>query len=367
MISPAIQAKVKNGERISRSEGIRLLRDAELLDLAEMANLVRFRHNPCPRVTFVVDTNPNYTNICENDCTFCAFYRRRGDKDAYSATVSEMIINFQAAAAKGVTTILLQGGVNAELPFDYFLEMVKKTIAEVPAVHPHFYSAPEIMGMSRLSGLSIHEVLQQLWDAGLRTLPGGGAEVLSDRVKKKISPRKGSTADWLAVMREAHRIGFKSTATMMYGHLEREQDILAHLESIRNLQDEYGGFTAFVPWSFKPDNSPLGKIIPQRATPTRYLRIIALARIFLDNFPHIQSSWFSEGKKIGQLALYFGADDFGGTLLEENVHAAANYLNQTNVNECITMIHAAGFDAAERNTCYEIRKVFLKTNPYRQS
>ena len=191
--------------------------------------------------------------------------------------------------------------------------------------------------------------------------------MLSDRVKKKISPRKGSTADWLAVMREAHRIGFKSTATMMYGHLEREHDILAHLESIRNLQDEYGGFTAFVPWSFKPDNSPLGKIIPQRATPTRYLRIIALGRIFLDNFPHIQSSWFSEGKKIGQIALYFGADDFGGTLLEENVHAAANYLNQTNVNECIQMIHAAGFDAAERNTCYEIRNVFLKTNPHRQS
>lgn len=358
----AIQAKVKNGERISRQEGLRLLREAELLDLADMANLVRFRHNPSSCVTFVVDTNPNYTNICENDCAFCAFYRHSGDKDAYTATVDGMIRNFQAAAGQGVTTILLQGGVNARLPFDYFLEMVKRTVAEVPAVHPHFYSPPEIIGMSRLSGLSVRDVLKKLWDAGLRTLPGGGAEVLSDRVKKKISPRKGNTADWLAVMREAHRIGYKSTATMMYGHLEREEDILSHLESIRHLQDEYGGFTAFVPWSFKPDNSPLGKAIPQRATPTRYLQIIALARIYLDNFPHIQSSWFSEGKKIGQIALYFGADDFGGTLLEENVHAAANYVNRTNTAECIKMIHDAGFDAAERNTCYEIRKIIPRTN-----
>lgn len=354
----AIQAKLKNAERISRPEGLRLWREAELLDLAEMANLVRFRHNPELCVTFVVDTNPNYTNICENDCAFCAFYRHRGAKDAFTATVDEMIRNFHAAAGQGVATILLQGGVNAGLPFDYYLEMVKRTVAEVPAVHPHFYSPPEIIGMSRQSCLSVQDVLQQLWDAGLRTLPGGGAEVLSDRVKKKISPRKGTTADWLAVMRAAHRIGYKSTATMMYGHLEKDEDILAHLEGIRNLQDEYGGFTAFVPWSFKPDNSPLGKVILQRATPTRYLRIIALARIYLDNFPHIQSSWFSEGKKIGQIALYFGADDFGGTLLEENVHAAANYLNRTNASECIKMIHAAGFDAAERNTCYEIRKVF---------
>ena len=354
----AIQAKVIKGERISRAEGLKLFREADLLDLAEMANLVRFRRNPSPCVTFVVDSNPNYTNICENDCAFCAFYRHGDAKDAYTATVSGMIRNFQAAAGQGVTTILLQGGVNAQLPFDYFLEMVARTVAEVPSVHPHFYSAPEIIGMSRLSGLSVHDVLQQLWDVGLRTLPGGGAEVLSDRVKKKISPRKGNTADWLAVMRAAHRIGYKSTATMMYGHLEREEDILAHLESIRHLQDEYGGFTAFVPWSFKPDNSPLGKAIPHRATPTSYLRIIALARIYLDNFPHVQSSWFSEGKKIGQIALYFGADDFGGTLLEENVHAAANYLSQTSTGECINMIHAAGFDAAERNTFYEIRKKF---------
>lgn len=353
-----IKEKVKKGARISRREGLWLLHVPELLDLAELANLVRFRHNPERRVTFVVDTNPNYTNICENDCAFCAFYRHAGDRDAYAATVDEMIENFRNAAHQGATTVLLQGGVNVRLPFSYYLEMVRRTRAEVPALHPHFFSAPEINAMVRFFDMSVTEVLQQLWDAGLRTLPGGGAEVLSDRVKKKISPRKGTVADWLSVMHEAHRLGYQSTATMMYGHLEKDEDILLHLESIRSLQDEYHGFTAFVPWSFKPDNTPLGRVVSQRSTPTRYLRIIALARIYLDNFPHIQSSWFSEGKKIGQIALYCGADDFGGTLLEENVHAAANYFNTSNTKECITMIHAAGFDAAERNPLYEIRGFF---------
>ncbi len=354
----AIYKKVKSGRRISFDEGLRILRGSEPLDLAGMANEVRFRKNPPARVTFVVDTNPNYTNVCENDCAFCAFYRSAGEKGAYVASIDELIGNFRAAAKAGVKTILLQGGVNPALPFDYFLELVKRTVAEVPEVHPHFFSPPEIIGMSRLSGLSVRSVLKELWEAGLRTLPGGGAEVLSDRVKRKISPRKGTAADWFSVMREAHRIGYKSTATMMYGHLEKDEDILLHLEGIRKLQDEYQGFTAFVPWSFKPDNTALGRFILQRASPVRYLQIIALSRIYLDNFPHIQASWFSEGKKIGQIALHFGADDFGGTLLEENVHAAADFLNRTSFEDCVEMIHAAGFAAAERNTFYEILKVF---------
>lgn len=353
-----ILTKSKNRERISEAEGLLLLREAELLSLAELARELRFLHNPHPLVTFIRDTNPNYTNVCANDCKFCAFYRHKDAEGAYTASVDEMIRNFQAAAAAGATTVLLQGGVNPALPFDYYLEMVLRTISEVPSVHPHFFSPPEIIGMSRISSLSVSEVLKKLWNAGLRTLPGGGAEVLSDDVKQKISPRKGTTADWLSVMRDAHRIGYKSTATMMYGHLENDEDILSHLESLRRLQDEYQGFTAFIPWSFKPDNSPLGRSLPQRATPTRYLQIIALARIYLDNFPHIQASWFSEGKKIGQIALHFGADDFGGTLLEENVHAAANFLNRTNIEECIRMIHAGGFDAAERTSLYAICKVF---------
>ncbi|HXX62925.1 MAG TPA: cyclic dehypoxanthinyl futalosine synthase [Bacteroidota bacterium] len=352
-----IAAKAKDGGRLSRAEALDLLQKAELLDLAEIANEIRFRKNPESQVTFHVDTNPNYTNVCNVDCIFCAFYRHEGEAGAYTHSVDHMIAKFKESAANGVTTILLQGGVNPALPFSYYLELVQRTVREIPGVTPHFFSTSEILGMTKISGLSLTEVLHQLWEAGLRTIPGGGAEILSDRVKKKISHLKGSSADWLQVMREAHRIGYKTTATMMYGHLESEEDIIEHLDVTRNLQDETGGFTAFIPWSFKPGNTPLEKIIPHYATPVRYLQMIALSRIYLDNFPHIQASWFSEGKKTGQIALHFGADDFGGTLQEENVHAAANFVNTTNTAECIQLIHEAGFNAAQRNTLYHVLRV----------
>jgi cyclic dehypoxanthinyl futalosine synthase len=265
-----------------------------------------------------------------------------------------MLQKFKESAARGVTTVLLQGGVNPALPFEYYTELISRTLSEIPEIYPHFFSTSEILGMVQVSGLSLTEVLQRLWDAGLRSIPGGGAEILSDRVKRKISAQKGTSDDWLRVMREAHRIGFRSTATMMYGHLETDEDIVEHLEHIRRLQDETGGFTAFIPWSFKPGNTPLEKIIPHYATSTRYLQLIAFSRIYLDNIQHIQASWFSEGKKTGQIALHFGADDFGGTLLEENVHAAANFVNKTNTEECIQLIHESGFDAAQRTTLYDI-------------
>ncbi len=352
----SVYGKIRAGHRITQEEGLAILRGAELLDLAEVGNEVRFRINPDPHVTFVVDTNPNYTNVCTIDCIFCAFYRHPGEEGEYTHTVDHLITKFKESAAKGVTTVLLQGGVNPDLPLTYYLELVERTVKEVPGIHPHFFSTSEVLGMADVSGLPVPEVLKQLWDAGLRTLPGGGAEILSDRVKKKISSHKGTSADWLNVMREAHRLGYKSTATMMYGHLERDEDIIEHLEVVRALQDEYHGFTAFVPWSFKPGNTPLEKIIPHYATPTRYLQMIAMSRLYLDNVPHIQASWFSEGKKAGQIALHFGADDFGGTLQEENVHAAANFVNTTNTEECIQMIHDAGFVAAQRNTLYEVIK-----------
>jgi cyclic dehypoxanthinyl futalosine synthase len=349
-----ISLKVRQGARISPEEGLFLLEKAQLLDLGELANEIRFRKNPAERVTFVIDTNPNYTNVCTIDCIFCAFYRHPGEQGEYTHSVDEMIAKFKESAAKGVTTILLQGGVNPALPFQYYVDLVERTVKEVPGVAPHFYSTSEVLGMADVSGMSVPQVLQRLWEAGMRSLPGGGAEILSDRVKKKISSQKGTSADWLNVMREAHKIGYRSTATMMYGHLEKDEDIIEHLESIRALQDEFKGFTAFVPWSFKPGNTPLEKIIPHYATPTRYLQMLAFSRIYLDNFDHIQASWFSEGKKTGQIALHFGADDFGGTLLEENVHAAANFVNKTNTEECIAMIHAAGFAAGQRTTLYEI-------------
>lgn len=349
-----IYIKVQKDERISQEEGLMLLQKGSLLDLAEAASLIRFRKNPNPQVTFVIDTNPNYTNICNVDCIFCAFYRHPGEQGAYTYTVDEMIQKFKQAEAAGVTTVLLQGGVNPAIPFEYYLELVERTVKETPKIHPHFFSTTEIIGMSEISGLSVEEVLQKLWEAGMRTIPGGGAEVLSDRVRKKMGHKKGTAADWLDVMREAQKIGYKTTATMMYGHLENDEEIIEHLENIRKLQDEYHGFTAFIPWSFKPGNTPLEKIIPHFATPVRYLQMIALARIYLDNFDHIQASWFSEGKKIGQVALHFGADDFGGTLLEENVHAAANFVNKSNTEEVNSIIRQAGFTPVQRTTLYEI-------------
>lgn len=350
-------SKIRKGERISAEEGLFVLQNSDLLDLGELANEIRFKKNPKPWVTWVSDTNPNYSNICTIDCIFCAFYRHPGGEGEYTHTVEHMIQKFKDAASKGVTTVLLQGGVNPALPLEYYLELVERTVKEVPQIYPHFFSTSEIIGMANVSRMTVPQILQRLWDAGLRSIPGGGAEILSDRVKRKISNKKGSSADWLNVMREAHRIGYKSTATMMYGHLETDADVLEHLESIRTLQDESGGFTAFVPWSFKPGNTPLEKIIPHYATPTRYLQMIAFSRIYLDNFPHIQASWFSEGKKIGQIALHFGADDFGGTLLEENVHAAANFINKTNIEECKQLILEAGFSPAQRTTLYEILDV----------
>jgi len=349
--------KVRSGERLTKKEGVFLFRNAELLDLGDAANGVRFRKNPKPWVTFVVDTNPNYTNVCNIDCIFCAFYRHPGQEGEYTYSVEHMIQKFKESAAMGVTTVLLQGGVNPALPFEYYEEMVRRTVSEVPQVHPHFFSTSEIIGMADVGGITVREALERLWKAGLRSIPGGGAEILSDRVKKKISSKKGTSADWLSVMRIAHEIGYKSTVTMMYGHLENDEDIVEHLDQARQLQDETHGFTAFVPWSFKPGNTPLEKVIPHYATPTRYLQMIALSRVYLDNFPHIQASWFSEGKKTGQIALHFGADDFGGTLLEENVHAAANFVNKTNTEECKQLIRESGFIPAQRTTLYEILRV----------
>jgi cyclic dehypoxanthinyl futalosine synthase len=352
-----IYEKIQSSKRITPEEGLFLHKNAELLDLGDLANAIRYKKNSKQQVTFVIDTNPNYTNICNIDCIFCAFYRHEGEEGEYTYSVDQMIENFKRSAANGVTTILLQGGVNPKIPFEYYIEMVERTVKEVPEVAPHFWSTSEIIGMADVSGLEVREVLQKLWNAGQRSIPGGGAEILSDRVKKKISHLKGTSDDWINVMRIAHEIGFKSTATMMYGHLETDEDIVEHLESIRKLQDEHHGFTAFVPWSFKPGNTPLEKIIPHYATPMRYLQMLAFSRIYLDNFDHIQASWFSEGKKTGQIALHFGADDFGGTLFEENVHAAANFVNKTNTEEVIQLIREAGFVPAQRTTLYEVLKV----------
>ncbi len=310
--------------------------------------------HPEPVVTFVVDSNPNYTNVCITDCVFCAFYRKPGAADSYTLTIEQVMEKIQRSVERGATTVLLQGGHNPSLSLDYYTRLVRETRRRFPQVTPHFFTASEITMMAQVSGLSIREVLQRLKDAGQFTLPGGGAEILSDRIRRRLATKKGPAEAWLSVHREAHKLGFKSTATMMFGHIEQDEDILEHLDHIRTLQDETGGFTAFIPWSFKPGNTPLEKAIKVHAGPTQYLRMIAFSRLYLDNVRHIQASWFSEGKKTGQIALHFGADDFGGTLFEENVHAAADFINKTTIDEVVTLIQESGFPAAQRTTLYEI-------------
>jgi cyclic dehypoxanthinyl futalosine synthase len=358
-----IREKVLAGERITFEEGLTLYKEADLLELGQLANVWRYRHNPRPEVTFVIDTNPNYTNVCDTDCLFCAFYRKPGAPDAYTHSVAEMMEIIGRAVEQGATTVLLQGGHNPALPLEYYLELVRETRRRFPHVTPHFFSASEIQAMHRYFGLPVREILLRLREAGMYTLPGGGAEILSARVRRRISPKKGGPEEWLEVHREAHRLGFRTTATMMYGHVEEPEDVLEHLDRIRTLQDETGGFTAFIPWSFKPANTRLQKWVPTGAGPNQYLRIIALSRVYLDNFPHIQASWFSEGKRTGQVALHFGADDFGGTLLEENVHRAADFINTTTLEEVVAMIREAGFIPVQRTTLYERIRVFAGGDP----
>ena len=352
----AIRDKVLNGKRLDRAEGRWLLAEAPLLELGALAAEARYARYPEKVVTFVIDSNPNYTNVCITDCQFCAFYRKPGDPEAYTLTVEEVLAKVEFAASKGATTVLLQGGHNPALPLDYYTTIVRETRRRFPEVTPHFFTASEIRTVAQVEKISVGDVLDRLWEAGQRTLPGGGAEVLSERVRRRIEPKKGGPDTWLEVHREAHRRGFKSTATMMYGHVEQTDDLVEHLDVIRELQDAFGGFTAFVPWSFKPNNTLLEKWIKHPKGPNMYLRMLAASRLYLDNFPHVQASWFSEGKRTGQIALHFGADDWGGTLLEENVHKAAAFVNTIGVDEIVTLIREAGFTPAQRTTEYEILK-----------
>ena len=355
-----ITYKVDEGVRISPAEGFWLLNEASMLTMGELANIWRHRYNPERRVTFVVDTNPNYTNYCDADCLFCAFYRKPGDESGgYLYSVDELMDVIGRSVERGATTVLLQGGLNPDIPFDYYLDVVRAFRERFPDIHPHLYSAPEIGKMKEVSGLDYDEIFADLHSAGLRTMPGGGAEILSDRVRARISPKKQSAREWIAIHRAAHRAGLKTTGTMMYGHAEQPADIIEHLECLRRIQDEAHGFTAFIPWSYKASNTPMERQFPDSPGPSVYLRVLALSRIYLDNFEHVQASWFSEGKKAGQVALSFGSDDFGGTLIEENVlHEAAHDVNTT-TDETITLIREAGFTPARRKTpLYDIVETY---------
>jgi cyclic dehypoxanthinyl futalosine synthase len=361
---PRIREAVRAGRRLDREEGLHLLRDAPLAELGALAQEARFRRLPERRVTYVVDSNPNYTNVCTVDCLFCAFYRKPGHAEAYTLSIEQVLEHVEKAVRWGATTVLLQGGLNPKIPFSFYPDLVRAVRQRFPAVTPHFFSAPEIQQMAEVSGLTIRGVLEALRDAGQVSLPGGGAEILSDRVRRRIGPKKGPSEKWLEVHRAAHEVGMRSTATMMYGHLDEPEDRLEHLDRIRSLQDEShakgrAGFTAFVPWSYKRDNTALAHKVKRSAGASMYLRVLAAARLYLDNFEHVQASWFSEMKRAGQVALHYGADDFGGTLFEENVHKATGHEVSTTIEETKTLIREAGFAPAKRTTLYEI----LETEP----
>lgn len=345
-------------KRISFEEGVELFKNASLEELKERAHSMRMQKNPRNEVTFILDSNPNYTNVCQVDCTFCAFYRHKGVKDAYTKTVDEVMKDIERASKAGCKAVLLQGGVHPDLKLDYYVDLVRTCRSRYPNIQPHFFSAVEIWNCAKVSGVSIREVLEALWDAGQRTLPGGGAEILSENVRKVVSPKKIYEDGWIEVHQTAHKIGYRTTATMMYGHVEEPEDVLTHLEALRQAQDEIPGFTAFIPWSYKRDRTALRRKVKHWAGRDAYLRIIAFSRLYLDNFDHIQGSWFGEGREIGMESLRCGADDFGSLLLDENVHAATGFINHTDLNEILSMIREVGFVPVERNYLYERLKSY---------
>jgi cyclic dehypoxanthinyl futalosine synthase len=342
--------------RLSPKEALQALTEAPLLELGRQADQMRQRLHCRGVVSFVVDRNINYTNICVNRCRFCAFWRPQGHAEGYVLSQEELYQKIQELLEQGGTQVLLQGGLNPALGLDFFLRMLKGIKKRFPQINVHGFSPPEVAFMARGAGLSLRETLLRLKDAGLGSIPGGGAEVLSERVRKLISPRKQSAAEWLQVMRIAHQVGLKSSATMMFGSLEGPQDILEHLQHIRALQDETGGFVAFIPWSFQPGNTALSGLRP--ATAARYLRILALSRLYLDNITNIQASWVTQGLEVAQVALRFGANDMGSTMLEENVVASAGVRFRARKEDIVRTIREAGFRAAQRDTFYNIIRYF---------
>ncbi len=353
-----IYEKALTEKRINEDEAVYLLGSAPTLQLGAVADSIRRRHHPEGIVTFVADTNPNYTNVCDTECLFCAFWRPDDAPDAYTMSVDKVIEIMRTSYHNGATTVLLQGGHNPNLDLEYYLEIVRRTREEIPNLHLHAFSAPEIGAIAKYEGLSTREVLTKLWDAGLRTIPGGGAEVLTNKVRKKMSPLKIDADTWMQITREAHLIGFRTTATMMFGHFENDADIVEHLKRVRDLQDETEGFLAFIPWTFKPKNTFLERKLPHEVSGDRYLRVLAVSRIYLDNFTHLQGSWFTQGKKIGTISMHYGASDLGGTLYDENVLGCAENKLRANIDELVHMIRSAGFNPAQRDTYYKVINQF---------
>jgi cyclic dehypoxanthinyl futalosine synthase len=342
-------------QRITKEQGLKLLNEVHLLELGQRADRVRKALHSDGVVTFVVDRNINYTNVCINRCSFCAFWKDENSDEAYLLSREELYRKIEETIALGGTQILIQGGLNPQLKLDYYVNLFAD-IKNRYDINIHGLSPPEICYLSDESGKSIKETISTLMAAGLNSIPGGGAEILSDRVRTKISPRKINSFRWLEVMETAHTLGMRTTATMMFGHVEEPEDIIEHLDAIRAVQDRTGGFTAFIPWSFQPGNTDMALSKP--AATVQYLRILALARIYLDNFDNLQASWVTQGLKIAEISLRFGANDFGSTMIEENVVAATGVSYRISKEDIQRAIRKAGFRPAQRNTFYEILRFF---------
>ncbi len=342
------------GEDLSFEEALRLF-ELPLPVVGRIADEIR-RRKCGDLVTFVIDRNINYTNVCVSKCKFCAFYARRKEEE-YVLSKEEIIKKIGEAVSLGATQILMQGGLNPDLSLEWFEDLFREIKSRFPNVDLHSLSAPEIDFIARNEGMSVREVIERLRNAGLDSIPGGGAEILVDRVRRVISPNKVSADGWLKVMRTAHELGMKTTATMMFGHVESDEDIVEHLFKLRDLQSETGGFTAFIPWTFQPKRTELESLVREPAPPTRYLRVLAISRIVLHNFRNIQASWLTQGFEVATLALKFGANDFGGVMLEENViRATGKPFRPARVEEIVKAINSIGRPAAIRDTYYRIMK-----------
>ncbi|MCT7534094.1 dehypoxanthine futalosine cyclase [Aliarcobacter cryaerophilus] len=347
-------------KRLSKEDALDLIKNASLLDLAKMASAKKDELHKEKLTTFIVDRNINYTNVCWVDCKFCAFFRHKKDNDSYVLKFDEIDEKIEELLAIGGTQILFQGGVHPNLKIDYYEELVNHIHTKYPQITIHGFSSIEIDFIAKVSKISILEVLKRLQAKGLSSIPGAGAEILSDRVRDIIAPKKMDTQEWLEVHRLAHSIGMKTTATMMFGTVETDEEIIEHWDLIRKLQDETGGFRAFIMWSFQGENTKLIEEHPQikPQSSNRYLRLLAVSRLYLDNFANLQSSWVTQGSYIGQMALKFGANDLGSTMMEENVVKAAGAANRMNQDEMIRLIKDIGEIPAKRDTAYNILERF---------
>jgi cyclic dehypoxanthinyl futalosine synthase len=348
----ALETRIDSGGRLTADEALFLYQHAPTHWLGRMADAVRARKHPGGVVTYIIDRNVNYTNVCVARCSFCAFYRPVGHADGYVLGFDEIFSKIDETIAVGGVQLLLQGGHNPDLPLEWYEDLFRAVKARYQAFKLHALSPPEVIHLSRMSKLAVPDVIHRLIDAGLDSIPGGGAEILVDRVRKLLNCYGKATSDeWLDVMRHAHRAGLRTTATMMYGTVETAEERIEHLLRLRELQDETGGFTAFITWSYQPEHTEHGG---QEATGIDYLRTLALARLVLDNFDNLQASWVTQGGKVGQLSLAFGANDMGSVMIEENVVRAAGASYCMDEVEIVRNVEDAGFVARRRNMHYDI-------------